>query len=262
LTNLPHRERRSIWRVGTESTWTTVLPVAFIIASLVSLVVLPIVVSTHTARMRREIALNAEPARRIANEVQIDLAAELNEIIAFQVTGQPQYRNEYARLVSEQNNDYNQLKKLAPMLNVDVANDLNVLMAQTNRWHARMADGEFLARQLPSEVFQDRLFERHPAYKTALTDATKLELDIQDAIDDRLRSIRDLEKWNVTLTTILALLALTSAMLVAGLGRQMRLLAREAMRRRHDAEREANDAKAAREAAEREERRAAFLASA
>jgi len=261
LTNLPHRERRSIWRVGTESTWTTVLPVAFIIASLLSLVVLPIVVSTHTARMRREIALNAEPARRIANEVQIDLAAELNEIIAFQVTGQPQYRNEYTRLVSEQNNDYAQLKRLAPQLNSDVANDLNALMAQTNTWHSRMADSEFLSRQLPSEVFQDRLFERHPAYQTALMTATKLELDIQDAIDDRLRSIRDLEKWNVTLTTILSLLALTSAMLVAGLGRQMRLLAREAMRRRLDAEREANDAKIALEAAEREERRAAFLAS-
>ena len=57
-------------------------------------------------------------------------------------------------------------------------------------------------------------------------------------------------------------LALTSALLVAGLGRQMRLLAREAMRRRQEAEREAADAKIAREGAEREELRAAFLASA
>ena len=262
MSNEPQRERRSIWRVGTESTWTTVLPVAFIIASLLSLVVLPIVVSNHTATMRREIAQQAEPARRTANEVQIDLASELNKIVAYQVTGQEQYRKDYARLVSEQASDYQTLQRLAPALNDDVARDLATLMQQTTRWHQRMAEGEFLSRQLPSEVFQSRLFERHPAYEQALITATKLELDIQDAIDDRLRSIRDLEKWNVSLTTILSLLALTSAMLVAGLGRQMRLLAREAMRRRRDAEREANDAKLARAAAEREERRAAFLASA
>jgi signal transduction histidine kinase len=66
----------------------------------------------------------------------------------------------------------------------------------------------------------------------------------------------------MALTITLTLLALISALLVAGLGRQTRLLAREAERRRQEAEREAGEAKIAREAAEKEERRAAFLASA
>src|SRR5512145_1007935 len=95
-------ERRSLWRVGPESTWTTVLPVTFIILSLVSLLVLPIVVANHTARMRREITRVAEPARRAANQIQVDLAAELDRIIAFQVTGQPSYRATYERLVAQQ----------------------------------------------------------------------------------------------------------------------------------------------------------------
>src|SRR3954447_8612535 len=93
------RERRSIWRVGPESTWTTVLPVAFIIASLISLVILPLVVASHTARMRDEITKFAEPARRTASDVQINLAAEFNEIVAFQVTGQGQYAGNYAALL-------------------------------------------------------------------------------------------------------------------------------------------------------------------
>src|SRR5213079_1207803 len=87
----PKQERRSIWRVGPKSTWTTVVPVVFIIASLLSLVVLPIVFSAHTARMREEITRVAEPARRAANEIQMDLTAELDKIIAFQVTGQAQF---------------------------------------------------------------------------------------------------------------------------------------------------------------------------
>src|SRR3954447_1860594 len=91
--SLHHGERRSIWRVGPESTWTTVLPVAFIIVSLISLVILPLVVSSYTAKMRREISPIAEPARRAANQVQVDLSAELDNIIAFQVTGQAQYRD-------------------------------------------------------------------------------------------------------------------------------------------------------------------------
>jgi len=83
---IPPRERRSIWRIGPESSWTTVLPVAFIIISLVSLVVLPIVVEKRTAQMRSEITRAAEPARRTANRMQMDLAAELDKIIPYQVT--------------------------------------------------------------------------------------------------------------------------------------------------------------------------------
>ena len=89
-----------------------------------------------------------------------------------------------------------------------------------------------------------------------------MENQIHRAIEDRLTKIRDVERINVVLTIILSLLALTSALLVAGLGRQMRLLAREAMRRRQEAEQIAADAQSARDAAEREERRAAFLAAA
>jgi len=238
------------------------LPVAFIIISLISLVILPIVVANHTARMRNEITRLAEPARRTANEIQTDISSELDKIIAFQVTGQRQYRDEFIRLIAEETRDYDALGRLAPQLNPQVNSDLQALMARTNHWHGGVKSGEFLDRQLPAEVFNQRLFEQHPRYEQALFAAGKLEVEIQEAIDDRLKSIRDLERWNISLTIILTLLALTSALLVAGLGRQMRLLAREAMARRRDAEREATDAKIARAAAEREERRAAFLAAA
>src|SRR5213075_1780395 len=238
----PH-ERRSIWRVGPESTWTTVLPVAFIIASLISLVILPIVVEKHTARMRDEITRLAEPARRTANEVQMDVSSELDKIIAFQVTGQRQYRKAFVDLIAEEARDYQALGRLAPQLNPQVNHDLEALVARTNTWHLRVKEGEFLERQLPAEVFNQRLFERHPQYEQALAAAGKLEPEIHEAIDDRLKSIRDLERWNISLTIILTLLALTSALLVAGLGRQMRLLAREAMARRQEAEREAAEAK-------------------
>src|ERR1700682_2619136 len=100
--SMPPGNRRSLWRVGPESTWTTVLPVAFIIVSLVSLVLLPIIGEKQTAQKQQEISRDGEPARRTANQMQMDLAAEIDKIIAFQVTGQRQYQVEYARLLEEE----------------------------------------------------------------------------------------------------------------------------------------------------------------
>ncbi|HEY2736137.1 MAG TPA: hypothetical protein VGI70_19200, partial [Polyangiales bacterium] len=235
-------ERRSIWRVGPDSTWTTIVPVAFIIASLLTLVLLPIFFGRHTSEMRREITEVAEPSRRAANEIQADLSTELDHIIAWQATGQKQYRDDYLRQLQEQQSDYDMLRKLAPKLGSQVASDLQTLAKASRKWHAEVIANEFLARQMPAEVSMTRLLEQHPSHEAALAAAAALEVSIQAAIDERLTAIRDEEELSQSLTIILTLLALTSAMLVAGLGRQMRLLAREAMGRRQEAEREAAEA--------------------
>jgi signal transduction histidine kinase len=255
-------DRRSFWRVGPESTWTTVVPVVFIIVSLLSLVILPLVVANKTARMRDEISSVAEPARYEANLIQMDLSSEVDKIISYQVTGQKQYLVEYYALVERQEVNRRSLSRRLPQLDEDLEKDLSALFMQTSRWHMGVAQGEFTTRQLPNEVFLQRYYEQHPSYEKSLKAASALEVSLQNGIDSRLQSIRKAERLNLSLTLILTLLALTSAMLVAGLGRQMRLLAREAMKRRHEAESVAREALQAREHAEREERAAAFLASA
>jgi hypothetical protein len=245
-------ERRSILRVGPESTWTTVVPVVFIIVSLLSLVLLPIVVSRKTAQARQEIHAIAEPARRSANQIQMNLSAELDKIIAWQVTGQQNYRRDYFDLVKQQEANRRNLAILLPQLDDELRKDLTHLFVQSSQWHTSVVRHELMTRQMANEVFLARLYESHPAYERSLNAASELELQLQGAIESRLRSIRETEQINLWLTVILTMLALTSAMLVAGLGRQMRLLAREAMARRLEAEREAQDARQARDSAESE----------
>jgi signal transduction histidine kinase len=240
-----------------------VLPVAFIIASLISLVILPIVVSNHTREMRREITKLAEPARKSANDVQMELAGEIDKLIAWHVTGQEQYRRDYEGLLVSERENLRILRDLSAKLGGDSSDKLLTLMDAAAAWHARVDEAELATNEnLVADVFMTRLFERHPSYEKARLAGGDLETALQKAIEDRLQNIRRAEKLSVWLTIILTVLALTSALLVAGLGRQMRLLAREAMRRRQEAEREASEAKMARESAEHEERRAAFLASA
>lgn len=238
------------------------MPVVFIIVSLLSLVLLPVIVSRKTARMREEISRIAEPARQSANQIQMDLSAELDKIIAWQETGQEQYRHRYFELVRRQEENRRALERMLPGLDDDLGKDLTALFAQTSKWHQSVNNGELMSRLLPREVLITRMYESHPAYEQSLTAASDLELELQTGIEARLQQIRNAERLNLWLTIVLTLLALTSALLVAGLGRQMRLLAREAMKRRSDAEREAREARAAREAAEREERRAAFVGAA
>lgn len=255
-------DRRGIWRVGPESTWTTIVPVVFIIVSLLSLAILPLIVSSKMTEQRQRIEKIAGPAREAANAIQTDLSSEVDNIIAFQVTGDLQYRREYFARVAREEVNRRVLAGLLPALDDGLDKDLSGLFVQTSRWHSGVASGEFVSRQLPSEVFLARMFENHPAYEKSLIAASELEIELQQAIESGLRDIEITQQINKRVTLVLTLLAMTSALLVAGLGRQMRLLAREAMRRRHEAERETNEAKVARGAAEREERRAAFLAAA
>ncbi len=255
-------ERRSIWRVGTDSTWTTIVPVVFIIVSLLSLSILPLVVSSKMTQQRRRIEQIAEPARQAANAIQTDLSGEVDKIIAFQVTGDVRYRRDYFERVAREEQNRQKLNTLLPMLDETLNKDLMALFAQTSRWHNGVKSGEFLSRQLPAEVFLTRIFENHPSYEKSLVAASELETQLQDAIETGLQDIESTQQINKRVTLVLTLLAMTSALLVAGLGRQMRLLAREAMKRRLEAERETNEAQRARESAEREERRTAFLAAA
>src|SRR5687768_17134096 len=149
-TATPRSNRRSLWRIGPESTWTTVLPVAFIIVSLLSLVALPLVVSRETNRMRQEISNLAEPARRAANQIQMDLASEIDKINAFQVTGQTQYRDAYLALVAREWQNRLALNQLASRLGDDFQTELNTVMIHATRWHHGVQRGELISRPLPA----------------------------------------------------------------------------------------------------------------
>ena len=146
-------ERRSIWRVGPDSTWTTIVPVVFIIASLLTLVLLPIFFGRHTSQMRREITEVAEPSRSAANEIQTDLSTELGQIIAWQATGQPQYRREYMRVLERAASGRRETAAArAEAWARGRERSFDALNKESNEWHADIVANEFLSRQIPAEV--------------------------------------------------------------------------------------------------------------
>src|SRR5438309_302739 len=140
-----------------------------------ALAVLPVIVGNHTARMRDQITRIAEPARRAANEIQVGLWTELDKVMAYQVTGERQYRDDYHTLLMQQIRDYAVLRKLGPQLGDDVNRDLITLISATQRWHAGVTAGEFLQRQLPAEGFMTRLFDPDPSDALPIRSAGQLD---------------------------------------------------------------------------------------
>ncbi|MGH9420402.1 MAG: hypothetical protein ACRD3J_10535, partial [Thermoanaerobaculia bacterium] len=112
------------------------IPVVFIIVSLLSLALLPVVFGTHTAKMRTEITAVAEPSRLAASKIQADLSTELDEVIAYQVTTQNQYRNGYRKLLADQLAQSEVLARLGRKLGPDVEKQLRSLKKEADEWHA------------------------------------------------------------------------------------------------------------------------------
>ena len=242
--------------------WSRVVPLAFIILSLISLVLVPLLVRRHTENLRNEMRVAVEPAGYIADRIEGLLATELSLLIAFQVTEQPQYIRRYQELVAEEREAYAELEPLARGIGGPVEERLEELRAAEIKWHGSIAESEFIRRHLPGPVFLTRLFERLPELQDTQAAARQLSNAVQMEMESRRARIRRAESVNVTMAIILTFLALVSALLVAWLGRQMRRLAEEATQQRQQARREAAEAELARNLAETAEKRAAFLADA
>ncbi|HXI14055.1 MAG TPA: ATP-binding protein [Thermoanaerobaculia bacterium] len=232
-------------------TWKTILPVTFIILSLLAIVALPLVGLRKANAMRRELDRISEPARENANRIELALAIELDNIIGFQVTEQDQYRRAFQANVVRQTAAITRLRALSGELGGEVKSSLSLVEQSSRNWHNDLVQERLLAAHLPAGVFTTLLFQHHPDYERALTAASKLAGSIDAAIHDRREEILRTERFNRNLTTFLSLLALTSAILVIRLGRQMRLLAIDATTRRAEAEREAREARQAVQARDR-----------
>src|SRR5262249_48218801 len=106
--------------------------------------------------MRQEISRVPEPTRKAANDIQMDLSAEVDRLMAYQVTAQRQYRDQYLQRIEAQRRNYAVLRDLGPQLGVDVGRRLNALIKEGSEWHEGVQKGEFVTRQLPAEVFMSR----------------------------------------------------------------------------------------------------------
>lgn len=212
--------------------WATTLPMAFVVLSLIALVLVPIFVGRRTRALWVEIANVAEPADFLVDRIQFALAREIAGVRGFLLTGEPGFLDLYAQAASEEAAAYQPLDEMAGRLGPDVVARLEQLQALTTQWHERADQLGRLEQPLGSAERVEAITFQQAYYREALDAAVALDGTIDRAVERRRAEIRAAERGELILTGALALIALAAVLVVSWLGWRLRRLTEHAEQRR------------------------------
>ncbi|MBX6363712.1 MAG: PAS domain S-box protein, partial [Gemmatimonadetes bacterium] len=220
----------------------TFIPLALVLVSLASLILVPFLVQRSVDELRREITHVAEPARALVTEIQLVLALEVAGARAFLLTGDSRYAvaHEAARVARTQ-----AIARLLPLTRRLGPRPHGAAVELVDA--LRPADAgldSLFAGRLSAAQYVERLSGQQASFERATASAVHLDREIGREVAERLELIRVRERFGTVLTALLVLLASVAALLVAHLGREYRLLAarRDAQARRQEALRGAAEA--------------------
>ena len=196
----------------------TILPLALVLTSLLSLVLLPVITMQATESIRDDIATLAEPARSQVTRIQNAIALESATVRGYVLTGDPEVARHHlqarrardAALVALDSLD----ERTTPVVRREIA-ELVALLRQAEPVLDSLFDGS-----LDRESFGD-FSVRQDRLEGVLAATAEVDRAIGAAVAQRLERIGQIEAVNVTLTIVLVLLALVAALLVARLGQRL-----------------------------------------
>lgn len=217
--------------------WVANVALAFVLLSLAALVAVPLAVQRQNDRLRTEVEDVAEPARTLVTRVQYAVAREMSALRGYLITGSPRSAQSYAEARALEQTAYAELEPLAQRLGPEVLEAFVELRTLSEQWHQRVAEAGTLTSSADTADAPPRLPAGQQVYEQVLRSASELDATIVRAAQQRRAAIRAQQHVGLQITIGLVLLALLSALAVEWLGRRVRLLAGEAERRRHEAER-------------------------
>ena len=201
-------------------------PLAFVIAALLALGLVPLAVGRRVAEVEREIDQVLEPARQHALDLALVHARQIARFQSYLMTGDELSLARYQEARASERASYDALVALADQLELDVRNKLAALYAVSSSWHVLHAPAlastdarlSFIADLTQERRRNEQLLEA----SRALTDAI-LESSLQGRA--RMEREREIQLW---LTVVLVVVALAATALVAGIAKRLRSLVAEA----------------------------------
>jgi len=217
----------------TDRPWLWRVAVAFVLVTLLALVLVPVLVQQRVDALREEISV-AEPMRTLVTRWQFTLVRQLAAIDEQLLTGDTTQRETYREALLQERQITNELAPLARQLGPRVVEQFGRARALTEQWHARVREEDIFRyggiRQPRLEVSRELdLFGRILGSLAAVDAAIAYE------INDNLEAIRRSERNGVAFTLLLGALALLAAGTVIGIQSRVRSYALEAERRRSQA---------------------------
>ncbi|HEU4564342.1 MAG TPA: HAMP domain-containing sensor histidine kinase [Gemmatimonadaceae bacterium] len=218
---------------GHGSAWPAHLLLAFIVASLVALVTVPVAADRYMRPLRDEMRTLAEPGRGLMTEIHVALALQASALHDFGDTRDEQYLRRYRQAAVREQRAGELLAPIAARLGPSTTARLAEYREMEAYWHASV--DRFLERAGGGGAAgEDPL--RGELYDDLLVAAAQLDEAIHQEAQLRRGRILEAERaawWSMVALSAIALLALAA---VAWIGGRLRAFAAEADRRRHEAE--------------------------
>ena len=197
--------------------WTSTVPLALLLFTLVVLAVVPLAGERYTARDYDVLRAVAEPGRGHVTEIQLALALEGAALHDFIESRSDAAAARYHSARRQEQEAHRQLAPLAARLGGAVQERFDSLRALEARWHA-VADG-FLAEAEAAR--RQRSGEEEELYEEVLIAAAHLDQSLGDVIRDRRERIIAVERMQGRLGIVLGALALGAVAIVALVARRL-----------------------------------------
>jgi signal transduction histidine kinase len=198
---------------------------AFVILSLVALVVTPMLIQRRVDTLRDVVENVGEPARTMVTQVQFALAREMSSLWGYLLTGDAEFLDQFAASLAQERTTYAQLEQHVPRLGPAVLERYVELRSLERRWRDQIAWAE-LTRDGAGE--EGALLTEPELFETVLRAATELDRAIVQEMVGYREAVRSVERMSLLISAFLGTLAFLSALASGWLGRRIRVLAHEA----------------------------------
>lgn len=219
-----------------KTSWTTLLPLAAVIAALVALVLVFVQVERRTRQLREALAEVVEPARTHVYDLQRIYALQISTKRGFLLTGEPTLLDRYRELRRDEERAYRRLTPLVEQMGRDVERLLAELGTEAPRWHATFPEAELQGYTPAQGTLRERLPRQQRLYEGTLAAASRLDAAIALRAQEIRRQVRAIERNERRLGLVLVMLALAGAAVVFQVGRRLRSLTEASRRHAEEAE--------------------------
>jgi signal transduction histidine kinase len=206
---------------------------SFVIATLVTIIVIPIVVQRRVDE-RRETIQASEPARTILMALQFNLVRELAALNELGTASNSTAAQTFRMARATERDLWSELEPLTRQLGTDVHGQFVHARTMAEQWHSRLNEDEVLAHP-DARVSILQVGDVRQRFREVLAEISELDVIIRRSTERSREHIERAEQSGLTLTLFSGALAIVASAIVAALVLRLRRLAAETERRRRQA---------------------------
>jgi PAS domain S-box-containing protein len=203
--------------------WRAAWPATVVAASLLSLIIVPLIILGATRGEWNEMETVLNPARALTTEIQLSLALELSSTEEFLQTGRQRAADDHQSARARRHLAETQLIPLARRLGPSVERSATQLLAEVRPAEALL--DSLIARKIPQQDYSRRVEDQRQLFRAVVITASRIDEAIGAAADRIRLDIQSTERIGRIVESVLIIVALLAWIVVARLARHQRSLA-------------------------------------